>query len=148
MPLAEGDENLKCTKDEFIAGFDYALGIDVIFRLQSGKELTLQEKFLFTKWNTVTVEYMQNPLTGEQGDWFKMKTQLYFVGYAYEDKRRFNNWVLLDWTRVQMATEQGLINWEERQNKNDGAKATFRYSPMFDFPIDCVVYSSRLAVAK
>lgn len=144
MPLLLGEELIDCTKDEFIAGYDYALGIDVILRLGGGTEMTLQEKFLFTKYNTVTVEYMQNPLTKEKGDWFNMKTQLYFVGYQSADAGHFQDWVLLDWLKVKMLTQQKKIVWNQpRQNKEDGAKANFIYLPIFSFPSECVLANSR-----
>jgi len=81
MPLLPGYERIKCTLDDFKAGYDYELGIDVNFNFTSGMTATLQEKFLYVKHKTVTVEYMQNWRTKEQGDWFNMKPQYYFVGY-------------------------------------------------------------------
>jgi hypothetical protein len=139
MPLEDGVESLMVSKDQFMAGYDYALGIDVILKFSAGSEMTLQEKFLFTKYKTVTVEYMQDWRTGEQGDWFNMKCQLYFVGYDSVKSGKFTDWVLLDWPRVQMATMQNRINWSERRNQNDGARASFRYADMYSFPPDCVL---------
>jgi len=101
MPLASGYEVLRCTKDEFEAGYDYALGIDVLLTFENECTATLQEKFLFTKYNTITVEYYQDPRTGDKGDWFNMKCQYYFVGYDFpKTGERFTTWAMLDWSRV------------------------------------------------
>ena len=144
MPILPGDESKDCTKDSFLAGYDYGMGIDVILRMGGGTELTLQEKFLFTTFNTVTVEYMQNPSTQERGDWFTCRTQLYFVGYDPLDTGQFANWVLLDWLKVKTLTLQKKIVWNPpRQNQKDGARANFIYLPMFSFPSECVLADSR-----
>jgi hypothetical protein len=139
-PLDDGDKNLDCSSDEFNAGYDKELGIDTILRTKAGQILTLQEKFLFTPFNTVTVEYMQNPKTQERGDWFDIKCQLYFVGYDYpQTGTRFVSWVLLDWARVVMATQRGDLKWKLRRNKWDGARADFKYTPIKDIPKYCVI---------
>jgi hypothetical protein len=80
-PLEPGYEEIKCTQAEFDAGYDRALGIDVFLNFGTGMTATLQEKFLSTTFRTVTIEYLQNWRTGEQGDWFNLKAQYYFVGY-------------------------------------------------------------------
>jgi hypothetical protein len=138
-PLLPGYEVLRCTKNEFIAGYDYALGIDVILTLMDGQEMTMQEKFLFTTFKTVTVEYMQDPNNGEQGDWFNMKAQLYFVGYDRIEAMDFQDWILLNWSSTQMETR---IHWRMRPNNRDGARANFRYADFNRFPPNCVIACS------
>jgi hypothetical protein len=138
--LKDGDALLDCAGDEFYAGYDHSLGIDTVLRTEQGNILTMQEKFLFTPFNTVTVEYMQNQTTGEHGDWFNIKCQLYFVGYDYpQTGKRFVSWILLDWARVVLATQKGQINWKLRPNKWDGAKANFRYASIADIPKYCCI---------
>ncbi len=83
MPLLPEDEVIECSKEEFQAGYDYQLGIDVIIRPQNGSESTLQEKFLFTDWNTATVEHCQDWMTLEPGDWFKLNRN---------DVKEFKRW--------------------------------------------------------
>ena len=54
------------------AELDRILAIDTRIRFPSGQALTGQEKSLrFNErfYNCLTVEYMQNPETGEEGDW-------------------------------------------------------------------------------
>ncbi len=163
--LQPGVEIIHCSKDDFLAGYDCALGIDVILGLANGTVATLQEKFLYTKFKTVTVEYMQNPHTGERGDWFNMKPQYYFVGYdryhhdcfdkiARRDKEQlvmeasesglcptckkaftFQDWILLDWAAVQ----REVLPWKLKPNNEDGARANFRYLNFHLFPPQCIV---------
>lgn len=140
MPLAEGDYDWRVEKKEFIAGYDHLLGIDVIFTFQGGQEATLQEKFLNTNYNSVTVEYMQNPSTGEQGDWFKMKCDYYFVGYDQFRTNRFQSWILLNWPMTRQLTNQGKITWYDKQNTKDGARASFRYVHFNSLPECCIVH--------
>lgn len=140
MPLEAGIEYLRCTKDEFEAGYDYAFGVDVLLTLQTGQQMTMQEKFLFTKWNTVTVEYHQDWRTETLGDWFNLRCQYYFVGYDFpETGQRFSDWILLDWPAVVKATGQGKIIWLTNRNVRDGARSDFKYAHFDTFPPECVV---------
>jgi hypothetical protein len=145
MPLLEGDAETRCTLAEFEAGYDYALGIDVILRFNSGMESTLQEKFLFTRFKTVTVEYMQDWANDVRGDWFKMRAQYYFVGYDRNKSCTFQDWILLNWPATQQATAQNLIAWDCRPNLEDGARANFRFAHFDIFPPFCVVACSDLS---
>lgn len=139
LELEPGDITITCTKNEFEAGYDYALGIDVVLKTLAGQSITLQEKFLFTTFNTVTVEYWQDWRTQERGDWFNMKCQHYFTGYDYEKRGSFDNWILLNWPQVQIATAQNRITWGERPNQHDNARASFRYAKFSLFPKDTVI---------
>lgn len=141
MPLADGEHELKVTKNEFEAGYDHLLGIDVIFTFRNGMECTMQEKFLTAKYQTVTVEHMQNPSTGEKGDWFTMKCDYYFVGYDREQKYDFQEWIMLNWPIVRQLTNQNKINWQLNKNKEDGARADFKYASFCQFPKECIVHA-------
>ena len=145
MPLLPGEEDMRCSLAEFQAGYDYQLGIDVILRPLGGNECTLQEKFLGTEFNTVTVEHCQDWLTLEPGNWFKLKAQYYFVGYDAKGSLRFDPWMLLDWPRLQRATAQGRMEWRMRSNEEDGARASFMYVPFDKVPSDVIVASSHRA---
>lgn len=142
MPLLSDDEIIDCTLEQFEAGYDYQLGIDVILRPQYQGECTMQEKFLFTNFHTVTVEHCQDWLSLEPGDWFKLKAQYYFVGYNPSQPKGFNPWVLLDWTRLQRATAQNRVPWKLRGNTKDGARASFMYVNFGNLPPDVIAASS------
>lgn len=148
MPLLPGEEVIECAKAEFEAGYDYQLGIDVILRPVVGGESTLQEKFLFTDYNTVTIEHCQDWLTLERGDWFKLKAHYYFVGYDPIGCLQFDPWVLLDWSCLQRATAQGRIKWRLRGNLKDKARASFMYVKIDELPADVQVASSNLAYSS
>jgi hypothetical protein len=138
-PLLTGDELLDCTYDEFTAGYDHALGIDVIFNFENGATGTLQEKFLSTDYYTLTVEYMNDSSRGIKGDWFTMKAQYYFVGYYNKNKREagFTQWVIVNWPMLQMSP----VAWRDNRNKFDGARANFKYIPFANIPPNCLISS-------
>lgn len=144
MPLLAGEELIECTKEEFEAGYDYRLGIDVILRPSTLGESTLQEKFLQTDFYTVTVEHCQDWLTLEPGDWYKLKAQYYFVGYDPLNLMKLDPWVLLDWGRLQRATAQNRISWKLRCNdkRKVNAKASFMFTDFKKLPPDVLVASS------
>ncbi|HSG61639.1 MAG TPA: hypothetical protein VLA24_09420 [Pseudomonadales bacterium] len=141
MELLAGDAVMDVGIDEYEAGYDKFLGIDVILTFADGQEATLQEKFLFTPYQTVTVEYMQNNLTQEHGDWFNMKCDYYFVGYDRIRENDFQEYILLNWPMVKSLSQQGRIDWGLNTNKKDGARASFRYANFWQFPADCVMDS-------
>lgn len=141
-PLFPGEKIIETSLAEFEAGYDRELGIDVLLIFESGMETTLQEKFLFTKYRTVTIEYMQDWRTQEPGDWFNLKAQCYFVGYDRINAFSFQDWILLDWPAIQRATAQGRIIWREKRNRHNGARASFRYVDFDDIPAGCVVANS------
>jgi hypothetical protein len=142
MPLLLGDEVIDCTKEEFNSGYDYQLGIDIVLRPQGQGESTMQEKFLFTDFYTVTVEHCQDWMALEPGDWYRLKAQYYFVGYSAKDNLQFDPWILLDWTRLQRATAQGRVQWQLRANLKDGARASFMYVRLEKVPPETIVASS------
>lgn len=120
---------------------DSQFAIDTKLRLPNGQPLTGQEKFLseeYAHWATVTVEYEQNPETGEIGDWGNCAAQFYFVGYENPGKG-FYPWILLNWPAVVLATNNDRIKWFDNINKNGRAKASFRYVKMIHIPDDCVI---------
>jgi hypothetical protein len=121
---------------------DVQFAIDAVIRPAHAPPVTLQEKFLspeYAHFRSVTVEYMQNPLTGEQGDWFKLACQLYFVGYLTPDETAFAPWTLVDMARLSAATAQGRLRWHENRNKDGSARASFRYVIMDELPGDCIL---------
>lgn len=124
---------------------DRKFAIDVTLTTNSGLVLVGQEKFLSHKYinfGTVTIEHMQNPLTGERGDWFKMGVQFYLTAYYNNKHTGFEKWALLDWPAIVVATDAGLLNWRDNENKQDGARASFRYVKMDEIPSGCIIASN------
>jgi len=126
--------------DNFILDKKYA--IDVEIKLENGQILLGQEKFLSHKYagfKSITIEYYQNPKTGEEGDWFKISAQIYFVGYCTRDFEDFKPWVLINWPKIVCYTKDGIIKWQENKNREDGARANFKYTSMDNLPDDCII---------
>lgn len=145
MPLFDGEEIIECTREEFEAGYDYQLGIDLILRPIGYCESTLQEKFLFTSFNTLTIEHCNDWLTLTPGDWYKLKANYYFVGY---DKEQICGtlypWILVNWQELVHQTALGHIAWKLRGNDvaKVGARASFMYVPFNKVPNKAVLLSS------
>jgi len=147
MSLLPGDCETRVPMEDFRAGYDYGQSIDVWLRFPSGLCAGLQEKFLFTDFKTVTVEYEQNPETGEKGDWFKMGCPYLFVGYCKMEKRpgervfddHFWLYVLLDWPELQRETAKGNVDWILRYPQYDGARASFNFAYIDQLPSSCII---------
>ncbi len=121
---------------------DRTFAVDVIINPTVSPPVNLQEKFLsyeYAHFGSLTIEYMQNPATGERGDWFRLACQLYFVGYLTKDEGDFSPWALVDMARLSLATVQGRIVWTLNANKNGQARASFMYTSIGDLPNDCVI---------
>jgi hypothetical protein len=130
-------------EDDFILDKEFAMDVKITF--SNGLILTGQEKFLSAKYSSfqsVTVEYMQDPKINEPGDWFKLGVQFYFVGYANQTETGFYPWVMLDWTATVLATNNGELEWISNKNKDGHAKASFVYIPMQNIPEYCVIGGS------
>ena len=125
---------------------DIQFAIDLQITFPCGFILLGQEKFLSAeqaKYKTLTVEFMQDPKTGEGGDWFKLAAQFYFCGYFTRDQKDFDPWVLVNWPAVVLATHTGQIKWGERQNMDGRARASFRFCYIHALPVACIIASSR-----
>lgn len=124
---------------------DRLVAIDIGIRFNSGQIIYAQEKFLShdaLTFDTLTIEYMQNPQTGEQGDWFKLGVHLYLAAYFNPKMTGFAKWVLIDWLRFVTLTANQPHLFVERQNKRDGARASFRAIQYKNIPLACVIAKS------
>lgn len=139
MPLESGYETIECSNDDIESAYDRLLGVDVIFRHVTGQTSAAQEKAL-TYWDsTVTVEYYNNPRIEDEGDWFTLKANYYFVGYDRDKNGTIGDFILLDWVATQRATAQNRIPWRVNSNKKDGARANFKHVHFNAIPEDCVI---------
>lgn len=128
--------------DDFI--LDKKFAMDVQITTPFGMIMTGQEKFLSAKYagfKSITIEYMQDPTTNEQGDWFKMAVQFYFVGYEYMDT--FKPWIIIDWTAMVLATLHNEVDWYNNNNQDGRAKANFKYCLMLELPPECIIAASQ-----
>lgn len=143
MPLLDGVEEIECSKDEAFGRLDRELGIDVILSWPNGMRACLQEKILLTTFDTATVEYMNDPRTGEKGDWFHLMPNYYLVAYSQKASLEFRRWVLLDWAALQRETLRGNIHWQIRPNQG-GARSNFKFVPFEKIPQSCIIACSWL----
>lgn len=129
---------------------DIKYGIDVQVTLPSGMILLGQEKALshrYATFRTVTVEYLNDPKTGDKGDWYHLAPQFYFCGYATADNAALKPWVLLNWPSVVLGTTTKKIAWVGPiDNSKSPAKASFVYIQMDAIPNDCVIASEGLTL--
>lgn len=126
--------------------FDRKFAIDGHIIFTTGQILTIQEKFLSRDkaiYQSLSVEYMQNPETQEPGDWFNAACQLYFVGYINETGDGFAPWALVDYTRLTIETLRGRVGWHLRSNQDGHARASFRYAHFDGMPPECILARSR-----
>ena len=123
---------------------DRDLSIDVMISNPFAPPLHIQEKTLGyvhgKRFDTLTVEYMQNPEDGLVGDWSKIATQLYACAYLTEKERGFTHGVIVNWSSLVMATIQGSIPWRSNQNNDGRARASFKYVNISDIPDDIIVW--------
>jgi len=143
LPLADGDATLETTMQELEGTYDYCEGIDVILRLKDGSKLTLQEKILTLGFNTITVEECKH--SGKQGAWYYCSAQLYFC-CEKDTSDQIINYVLVDFARLKILTNQGKIDWKYRVGKIQEANQ-FRYIPFADIPKECLIASRLPSVA-
>lgn len=125
--------------DDYI--LDRKFAIDTIITLPTGCILTGQEKCLDTTFGTLTVEYMQNPLTNEKGDWFNLAAQFYFCGYATKRRDSFSMWVIVNWASLVLSAFNHSFKWLENKNKDGKARASFKYIKFTDIPGNCLIAS-------
>jgi hypothetical protein len=122
--------------DERLRYMDKYLHIDTIIELADGEHINLQEKSLGydkNEFNTVTLEYYNDPKTGEPGDYFLCEAQAYFCGYLNAGGRGFCKWWIIDMIKLrELILNKGGIRWAERfMNKNKvSGRANF-----FGFPV-------------
>jgi hypothetical protein len=147
--LDDGDENIKCTKDEATARYDWKEGIDVILTTVNKTRMTLQEKFLTFNKNTATFE--EKKTSGEDGAWYYCTAQYYFVGYTrkywnYKERKLcenpvidFQNYILIDLAALHREDEKNILKWNHNKNKYDGRGSTFRFIYFNDIPVPAII---------
>ena len=121
---------------------DQQFAIDVTIIMDNGMVLNGQEKFLsynYSKYNSLTVEFMQDPLTDEKGDWFKLAPQFYLCAYFNEAQTDFIKYILIYWPKLVIHTNNNVIDWRLNVNNNGRAKASFKWINFNNIPDDCII---------
>jgi len=82
MELKTDSACIRCKKEDLSGRYDLVEGIDIILRFKDNTKGTLQQKTLFTDFNTATFEEYKN--SGKPGAWYYCTAQYYFVVYTVE----------------------------------------------------------------
>jgi hypothetical protein len=139
-------DHLKAVSVRYLDGtaWDKKFGMDAAVKMETGQVLTVQEKVLsykFRTFNSLTFECMQDPTTGEPGDWFRLYANLYFIAYANEAEDGFDRWALIDIATLKIYTAHEQIDWIDNKNQDGHAKASFKYTNVARLPDVCVLFS-------
>ena len=142
MPLLEGIDIIECeTVKDAMAKYDYIDGIDCILNLQNKHRITIQEKFLFTDFKTVT--FTETDKWGRTGSFYSCIAQYYFVGYAmnYPIDLRFRDYMLIDFPGLLRYDANNKLNWHfNNNNYNPLNKIKFRFLYYKDIPNSVIIY--------
>lgn len=130
---------------------DRIYGIDVELTLNTGMVLTIQEKFLshsYSKYNSLTIEYMQNHMINERGDWFRIDADLYLIAYLNEKESQFEKWAFIDIPMLKIATSKNKVTWTDNINKHDNARASFKWTDVKDMHERCIYMQFGFSTAQ
>lgn len=78
---------------------DIKYHIDVELELTNGIKLTGQEKILrnrFSTFNTFTIEFYQNSMMKERGEFFNFGAQFYLHGYLNQNEDGLDKWYMIN----------------------------------------------------
>lgn len=98
-----------------LGNLDKERGIDVRLELVSGLTLDIQEKYRradYRRFWEFTVEYQNNPRTGERGEFYKLCANYYFYAYVSEDNRYFTDWWIVDLNQFKDAYSKGVLKYD------------------------------------
>ena len=130
--------------DDQINILDKEFHIDCILSLKNGQIITLQEKFLrskFANFDCFTLEYYNNPLTHEIGEWYRLCTDLYFTGYGSPEEG-FISAYLFKTIDVKLAILSGELKGILK--KTSHSFANFYAFPFKDFKEEWFIYKKSL----
>lgn len=136
--LQEIKRNNRDNSTEKLMFMDIHLAIDTYLTFKNGSILTFQEKTRknnYLKFNDFTFEYYNDPITKDEGEWFKLAAQIYFYGYANENETGYEKYYILSVQKLRTRLLQNytIKEMEQRflQTNRPPAKANF-----FAIPFD------------
>jgi hypothetical protein len=144
LPLQDGVHVEECdTVKDLEARYDYIDGIDCFLNFKNGHRASIQEKFLFTKYKTVT--FTDTNKMGYPGSFYTCISQYYFVGYAkdYPADKSFRDYILVDFPGLLRWDAMNNLKWGNNANTANGLKRiNFRYLHYDNIPSHLVIYRS------
>jgi hypothetical protein len=120
--------------------------IDVELVLHNGIKLLGQEKALryeFARYNTFTIEFYQDRISKEQGEFFNLGAQFYLHGYWNSKYDGFEKWYFIKIFDFLTHLRQAPIAELERQTRPSTSRASFFYTNYNDIPREFIYSSSR-----
>ena len=131
---------------------DKELSIDATIVFENGSLITIQEKSrrfeYLQRFGDFTFEYYANRFKLNNGQWFKLISQLFFYGFVNEEENKYVKYYLIDSLRLRIF----LLNLEEKNIKNklktNPHRASNFYPISFDMPDDCFISSYDESIAE
>ena len=90
---------------------DKELAIDTRLFFTDGTVLTFQEKTRrnnYLKYRDFTFEYYNDPTMKQEGEWFKLASQLYFFGYANSDETGYVEYWIIDIPKLRLFLKKDI----------------------------------------
>ncbi len=124
---------------------DQKFAIDLILELPNGTHITGQEKALSfdkSKYDTFTLEFYQNRLTKEKGEFFKIASQFYLSGYSDRTGEEFLTWKIIDICKLILWLKDSSLEALESRTKPSTSNASFLPIPYKSLP-DYVIIAQK-----
>lgn len=126
---------------DILDGIDLLLRPPTVERINKGQEKVLDYDKRY--WRALTVEYMNDPVTGELGNFFTMKAEFYFCGYfTGPDHTVIDPWVIVRWGTMRRLTRSIDIPWTGPMPNRGRAKANFLFVEFTHIPEECILSCS------
>jgi hypothetical protein len=129
---------------------DKDFAIDTIIHFKDGHILTFQEKIrkyrFYELYNEFTFEYYNDPATEEQGEWFKLASQLYFYGFANKNEDDLERFYILDipYFRIFLKKHYGNSLFERIKTNKPPCRANFIHIPFDEISERCILFDSEI----
>lgn len=132
--------NRETSQDARVLFMDKELAIDTFVYFTDGQHFTFQEKTRDADWHRkreFTFEYMNNPQTGEPGEFFKLGALRYFYGYANANQIGYAEYWILNVAKLKDCCKN-YIGIEKLENKylhfnRKHGRASFFAIPFWEF---------------
>ena len=126
--------------DKQVHILDKKFHIDCVLHLENGQIMTLQEKFLrsrYASFDCYTLEYFNNQNTNELGEWHRLCTDLYFTGYG-DTEQGFISAYLFKVTDIKISILRDEL--KGKLKKTTTSNANFYAYPFSQFKDEWFVY--------
>ena len=105
---------------------DKERGIDTKLILESGLTIDIQEKFRrnhYIKFWEFTVEYKNDPVKDEPGEFYKLAANYYFYSYANLNENDFEYWWVIDLNKFKNLYNEYILKYDDILQNGEHGKA-------------------------